>query len=185
MSSRKRNTIALGTSPDFCFVRDDTLVVPFLGFDATAFPGLRQDVCFTYEKPTQATEAAERIAEWLVSGADERSKALRSEYSNANLLEFLARHLSRDGLMFMRWTGLVKLESTGLFCFLPSETWDTMHVEDLVDSAIEWQRGTPDSDTAASGGVAAHKMFGLNPRITWLARAKVSRPIADTNLFPW
>ena len=75
--------------------------------------------------------------------------------------------------MFMQWTGLVKLESTGLLCFLPSETWDTMHVEDLVDSAIEWQQGAPDPNTA-SRGVAAHQMFGLSPRFTWLARDKVS-----------
>ena len=187
MNSRSKDTVALGTSPDFCFARKEQLHVPFLGFDAAVFPGLRQDIRFVYDTEGQADAALQNIERRLIACVDDRSIALATEYSNANLLSFLAEYLARDGLMFMRWSGIVRLQSTGLECYLPNESWEEVHVEDLVDTDadIEWQAGKPDPFQGAGGGVYAHRKFGLGAGMTWFARTTISRPIADSQLLPW
>ncbi len=70
------------------------------------------------------------------------------KYSVENLLEFLKNHLIHDGQLAVQWTGIVRLQSDGLQCLLPSETWSAMHFEDLLDSEIEWHQGKGDGRQA-------------------------------------
>ncbi len=177
MKPPKRPARPLGTDPSFCVLNSNRLYVPLRAFDATAFPGYRQDLCFEYEDTASAARAKLSIERKLRGCGDPWSAALRSNYSNLNVLEFLRRSLEHDGLLFMQWTGRVRLTGSRLMCLLPNDRWENMHFEDLVHTSIDWQAVGQDPTHCDSAPTLMHTIHNLSPESIWEAVTGISRPI--------
>jgi hypothetical protein len=69
----------------------------------------------------------------LVDGDDESAATLRTHFTSGNLLEFLADHMKRDGLLAMRWTTSVTLDADGLRARFPTGEWRPIHCENMTE----------------------------------------------------
>ena len=179
---RRKPGVAMGTDAGFSQVQKDCLRVRiFFGMNPKIY-FVPQMVTFVYEDEETASKADAILESRLESRADFSSDQLARKYSVENILEFLKNHLMRDGMLAVQWTGIVRLRSDGLQCLLPSETWSSMHFEDLLDSEIEWNQGKADN-SSSENVTLLHRRFGLSPAMVWLARTRVSRSVTDFDFF--
>lgn len=178
----RQQGIPLGTASGFAHSHGDRLRIVFFGLNPEEYFSIPQEVTFVYESDELAAAANDVLQDRLERAADFHSAALANEFSIDNLLAFLNEHLDRNGILAVQWSGVVRLLSSGPECLLPSETWSSMHPEDLLDSNIEWHRR--DSD-AADGGMETllHMQYGLTTDSMWVARTRISRSVTGFDFF--